>query len=329
MNRKKVALIAAVVVLTVLATNRLAKKRQAAGHDVVRVSGNVEVTTVDVSFKIAGRMVRRLVDEGRIVTNGQWVAFLDSEELEQECAMRRAEAQVAEAVLAELEAGSRVEEIEQAEAGLEIAKADAARLGSEFARQKELYEQKVVAQRDYEAVEAAFQMASAGVREAVARLALLRKGAREETVRAARARLEQSRQSLALAETRLGNAKLTAPLSGVVLTKGMEDGEYVAPGTPVITVGNLTSAWVRAYVSETDLGRVRIGDPVKLTADTYPGKVYEGRLSFLAQEAEFTPRNIQTAKERVKLVYRIKVDVANPDGELKPGMPVDAEIPAR
>lgn len=133
-------------------------------------------------------------------------------------------------------------------------------------------------------------------------------------------------QTLTLAETRLGYATVRSPLTGVVLAKHTEPGEYVAPGTPVVTVGDLVHVWLRAYINETDLGRVTVGQQARVSTDTYPGKVYEGRVSFIASQAEFTPRNVQTKAERVKLVYRIKVDIANPKMELKPGMPADAEV---
>ena len=131
---------------------------------------------------------------------------------------------------------------------------------------------------------------------------------------------------MALAETRLGYAALTSPVAGIVLSKAVESGEYVFPGTPVVTIGNLAQVWIRAYINETDLGRVKVGQAARVTADTYPGKVYPGVVAFVSSEAEFTPKNVQTVKERVKLVYRIKIDVANPAMELKPGMPADAVI---
>ncbi len=327
MNKKKrLMVVIPVVVIVALLALRLARERSTRDTGTIRVSGNVEITSAQVSFKLPGRVMQRLASEGESVTNGQVVALLDKSELEQEVAMRRADAQAAQSVLAELEAGTRPEEIEQAAAALELAKAEAKRVHSEFARQKELFEQKVISSREIEAAEAASNMASAKVREGEARLTLLKKGPREETISAARSRLEQTRQAVALSETRLGYAALTAPLTGIVLTEGVENGEYVVPGTPVVTVGDLLNVWLRAYINETDLGRVKIGQTVKITTDTYPGKVYEGRLSFIAPQAEFTPKNVQTTKERVKLVYRIKVDIANPNQELKPGMPADAEI---
>lgn len=155
---------------------------------------------------------------------------------------------------------------------------------------------------------------------------MLSKGYRSEQVDQARARLQQAEEALAQARTRLGYAELTAPLSGVVLAENVEPGEFVAAGTPVVTIGELDPVWLRAYIKETDLGRVKLGQSVRVTTDTYPGKAYRGTVTFIAQDAEFTPKNVQTDKERVKLVYRIKITLANPEQELKPGMPADAEI---
>jgi HlyD family secretion protein len=170
------------------------------------------------------------------------------------------------------------------------------------------------------------QQAEAAKRQAEAELALVLEGPRAEQIAQATARRKQAEAALRLAETKAGYARLVSPMRGVVLSKNVEPGEYVAPGTPVVTVGDLGHPWLRAYINETDLGRVKHGQRVRVTTDTYPGKVYEGRVSFIASEAEFTPKNVQTEKERVKLVYRIKIDIPNPKMELKPGMPADAEI---
>jgi HlyD family secretion protein len=133
---------------------------------------------------------------------------------------------------------------------------------------------------------------------------------------------------VALAETQLDNTRLASPLTGVVLSHNIEPGEYVSPGTPVVTVAELARVWVRAYVNQTDLGRIRLGQKVAVRTDTFPEKTYEGTVGFIASEAEFTPKTVQTVKERVKLVFRVKVDLANPNDELKPGMPADVTCPA-
>jgi len=324
--KKKIGIVVPIALVVIGIVLGLILHRRARGSDTIRVSGNIEITEAQVSFNLPGRLDRRVVSEGETVTKGQVVAVLDKAELEHQVALNQAEVQAAEAVLAEMEAGSRPEEVDQAVAMLESARAEASRMQAEYARQKALREKDAVPVRDFESVEAAYRVASARVREAEARLTLLKNGPRPEQIQAARARLAKARAGQALAQTRLDYATLVSPLTGVVLTKGAEDGEYVVPGMPVVVVGELDRPWVRAYINETDLGRVKLGQKVRITTDTYLGKVYEGKVTFIASQAEFTPKNVQTAKERVKLVYRIKVEMANPNQELKPGMPADAEI---
>jgi len=131
---------------------------------------------------------------------------------------------------------------------------------------------------------------------------------------------------LAIAQIRRSYATLQSPVSGLVLSESVETGEYVTAGTPVVTVADLRQIWLRAYINEPDLGRVKVGQAVRVFTDTYPDKAYRGRITFISSTAEFTPKNVQTSQERVKLVYRIKIAVDNPDMQLKPGMPADAEI---
>jgi HlyD family secretion protein len=170
------------------------------------------------------------------------------------------------------------------------------------------------------------EQAEAALAQARAALELVRAGPRRERLDQARARLRQAEEALALAGYRLDETRLRAPVGGVVLSEHVEPGEYVAPGTPVVTLADLGRVWLRAYVDEPDLGRVRLGQEVQVTTDSFSGKAYEGRVSFISSEAEFTPKNVQTRKERVKLVFRIRIDVPNPGGELKPGMPADAVV---
>jgi HlyD family secretion protein len=260
------------------------------------------------------------------VTANQLVARLDDAEQTQELALRRAELAGAEAALAELVSGSRPQEIASAEATLRSAEAERDRARLDFTRQQELLSRAAIANREFEAAQAQVKVADARVAEAAERLKLVREGPRTETIRQARARTDQARASVALAETRLENARLLSPLSGVVLSHNIEPGEFVAAGTPVVTVADTAHMWVRAYLNQTDLGRIRHGQKVAIRTDTFPNKTYEGTIGFISSEAEFTPKTVQTPKERVKLVFRIKVDVANPNDELKPGMPADVVI---
>lgn len=324
MNKKVIAMVALGVVGAMAAYYLLSGSRPAG--NTVKVSGNIEVTAVEVSFKVPGRVKERLVDEGETVAAGRIIARLESDDQLHEVAARLAEMQTAQAFLAELLAGSRTEEIGQAEAQLSRAKAEESRLQKDFARQEVLYQKEVISTREFDAARTAYDAARASVREGSERLKLVRKGPRQETIAQARARLKDTEAALAQAKTRLGYTTLTSPLAGLVLSKNVEPGEQVAAGTPIVTVGEMGSVWVRAYVNETDLGRVKVGQKARVKTDTYPGKTYDGVLSFIASEAEFTPKSVQTEKERVKLVYRVKITIPNPLMELKPGMPADAEI---
>ena len=378
-HRKQLVLLAIIALASVMAFMWL-YGRSRGGDAPIRVSGNIEVTDAELSFKVPGRVDARLVDEGQTVTKGQTVALLDRRELTQEAGRSKAEVEAARAALAELEAGSRPEEIAEAqaaagqararfeemeagsrpqeisaaEAAFQSARADAKRLSDDFDRYSGLYKKDLVSTQQYEAARTASDMADARERQAKEQLDLLKEGPRkeeiaqareayaqaqqrytlvktgprQEDIQQARARLDQARQSLALAETRLGYATLLSPMSGVVLSKSIEPGEYVSAGTPIVTVADLENIWLRAYVNEIDLGRVKLGQRVRVTTDTYPGKAYAGRVSFISSQAEFTPKSVQTEKVRVKLVYRIKIDIQNPQMELKPGMPADAEIMA-
>lgn len=292
----------------------------------LNLSGNIEAIQVEASFRVAGKVLERPVDEGQVVEAGQLLARLDAKDLEQQVAMRRADVATSKAVLDALLAGSRKEEIGASKAALEQASADLRRLESDEARLRDLKQQGILSVRDYEVSRASLEVARGKVQQTNQQYTLVRKGPRKEDIDQARARLDQTHQALALAQTQLGYATLTAPSAGVILSKNIEPMEYVAPGTAVVTLADLGQVWLRAFVEETDLGRVKVGQKAFMTTDSFPGKRYEGRVAFIASEAEFTPKTVQTRKERTKLVYRIKIAIPNPAMELKPGMPVDAEI---
>jgi HlyD family secretion protein len=292
------------------------------------LSGNIEVTDAQLGFKTPGRVAERLVSEGQRVTAGQLIARLDDSEQTQELALNRAALAVAEAALAELEAGSRPQEIAAAEATLHSAEAERDRSRLDFTRQQELLNHDAISNREFEASQAQLKVAEAHVGEAAEHLKLVHEGPRVETINQARAHVEQARAALALAETHFQNTKLSSPLTGVVLSHNIEPGEFVAAGTPIVTVADIAHMWVRVYVNQTDLGRIQHGQKVAVRTDTFQDKTYDGTIGFIASEAEFTPKTVQTPKERVKLVFRIKVDLVNPNDELKPGMPADVVIPA-
>ena len=254
--------------------------------------------------------------------------------------------------LADLEAGSRPQEIAAAEAAVAAAAANMKRLDADLRRTTTLFQQRTISAEEYDAARAARDMAVERHRQAVEQSKLVKEGPRKEQIEQARsalaqakaqydlvkagprredidqgqARLEQAQAALRLAQTQFSYATVYSPLSGVVLSKNIEPGEYVAPGTAVVTVGDLVHVWLRGYIEEPDWEHVKVGQRAWITTDAKPGKKFEGRVSFISQEPEFTPKNVQTQKERVKLVIRIKIDITSPKMDLKPGMPADAVI---
>jgi HlyD family secretion protein len=306
----------------------------------LQLSGTIEVTQVDLAFKIPGRLLERIVDEGDTVAAGQVIARLD--DVDQKLQVARAEAQAASAraFLAKLESGSRAEEKAGARAQLQQARAAAKAADSrlklaqdDVARAKGLRAQDVISQQKFDELQTVFetafngrQEAAARVRSAKANLDLVLAGPRKEEIEQARAQAAVAEQALAMARQQLADTILKSSTSGVVLSKAAEPGAYLNPGTPVITVGRLDQVWLRGYINETDLGRIRLQQPARVTTDTYPGKAYPGKVSFISDQAEFTPKAVQTYQERVKLMYRVKINLDNPRQELKAGMPADALI---
>ena len=373
----KLAATAALVLLAALAATWTVHRLN--GQDrTVSVTGTIEALQVDVSAKIAGRIVERTVREGQPVERGQLLVRLGDEELAAE--VRRAEAAVrtAEAQLKDLQAGARREEIEEAEARAARARAqlDDLLAGSrqqeieqaraavrnatavrewserELARTRELYARDLVAFQEVDRARNAYDVAAANEASARERLALLEAGARKDEIDAARAELRaaqervrllragprpdavvaargqvaEARAALALGQARLGEMRLRSPITGLVLRTNLEVGEMANPGVSILTLMDPQDMWLRAYVSETEVGRIRVGQQALITVDAFPGRTFAGAISEIASEAEFTPKNVQTKKERVNLVFRVKIAIRDAEGVLKPGMPADAQL---
>jgi len=296
------------------------------GNDFIKVSGNIETTEVGMGFKISGRIMSLSVQEGDWVDKGKVLAKLDDEDLRHRFELARAILNSAQAKLSKLLAGSRPGEIREAEAVLFQAKSDLENKQAHYERMKPLFGRGIIPKETLDNAEAGYKIAKASFQKATENYLLVKEGPRKEDIEDARAQVEQARVSLKLTETQLSYALLYSPHSGVVLVKVSEIGEVVNPGTSVLTLADLENVWLKAYIPETDLSRIKWGQEVIVTTDLQPKKEYKGKISFISSQAEFTPKSIQTEKERVTLVYRIKVDIPNPDRELKPGMPADGKI---
>lgn len=292
----------------------------------LKISGNIEAHESVVGFKVQGRLVELPVEEGQYVHAGDLIASLDRNDYLQQVNTDEAALRTRQAELALALAGSRTQEIKGAEQAVLDAQADLELRKIEFQRNQTLYQKDEVSAETRDIAATNLKRAQAACERARQNYNQLVEGTRKEQIAINRANVRVARQNLEMSRIRLEYTVLRAPTPGVVTVRQAELGEIMAPGTPVVTIAEVNHLWLRGYVAETDLGRVRWGQPASVKTDTFPGKKYQGRVSFIASQAEFTPKSVETHKERVTLVYRIKIDLENPGHELKPGMPADAEI---
>lgn len=292
------------------------------------LSGTLEAREVELGFQASGRILHLNVDEGHWVKKGDLIAVLDERDYALAQQRARAEAEATRMALAALRAGTRSQELRVAEAAVAQARAELDFARSEARRIRRLFDQKLVAEEQLEQAQLRVAVAAQVLKKAQQQLHLLREGPRSEDIQRAEAEYEARKTALAIAEQNLAYARLHSPVDGVVSVRMAEKGQFVAIGQPVMKVSDLTHPWVRAFLKETDLPRVRLGQEVTVSVDGVD-RTFRGRLSFISPEAEFTPKTVETKALRVDLVYRIKVDVPNPDGILKIGMPADLVIPVQ
>jgi HlyD family secretion protein len=313
--------------------------REAPPADRVRASGQVDATDVQVASPVGGRLLELKAVEGERIEAGALVARLDAADAELALARARAERDQADAQLRLLRAGARPEEIRQADAQVATNRSDAAAADAEVAAAQKDVERfqtlvasnsgsrkqldDALARRDVGRERA--RSAHDRVRAADENLARVRAGARREEIDAARARVAAADAQIATWQKAMADATVTAPIGGIVTEKIAEAGEILQPRAPIVVITDLDRAWANIYVDEPIVPRLRIGQRATVLTDA--GSSLPGTVSAIASRAEFTPRNVQTAEDRSKLVYRVKVTVDNKEGILKSGMPVEAELP--
>jgi len=294
----------------------------------ITASGTVEATDAQLGFRAGGRIAAVGPREGDDVTAGQELAALDREEAEARREQAAAAVAAVEARLAELEGGFRSEEVAGAAAAAAGARERLASAVRDLERARLLFEGGAISREEYDRAETGHAVAAAQLEQAEQQALLLRRGPSGEQIAAARSRVDEARAALAAAGATLADRTIEAPFAGVVTVRHREPGEVVAPGAPVVTLLDRGDRWVRIYLPEDRIGAVRLGRRAEISSDTYPDERYRGEVFFIASEAEFTPKNVQTREERVRLVYAVKVRVLDdPDHELKPGLPVDVTIP--
>lgn len=296
----------------------------------LEASGTVEATEAQLAFQVSGRIEAVAVQEGDRVEPGQEVGHLDQAEMRARREQALAQVVSARAQLRELETGFRPEEVAQARAADAAAAQRLADAERDLDRTKRLHDGGAVSREAYDKALLAADVARSLHTQAGEQLRLLERGPRIEKIEAQRAQLVQSEAAVRAIEATLANMTLRSPFGGVVSIRHREPGETVAPGAPVVTVTNRDDRWVRIYVPEDRIGALETGLPAAISADTYPDKTYAGEVVFIATEAEFTPKNVQTTEERVKLVYAVKVRITGDASyELKPGLAADVKLRLR
>jgi HlyD family secretion protein len=296
------------------------------GNDNGRIlaSGHVEATEVRVATKVGGTLEHLAVDEGDIVEAGREIARIDTVDTRLALESAKAERALARAELRLRLAGAREEDIREAQAQLAKAEADLAGARRDLERMEGLLEAGSGTAKARDDARTHRDVAAAAVEAARERLRRLEAGFRPEEKDAARARVQAADARIAQLEQQLDDAVIRSPVGGVVTDRLSDQGELTAPGTGIVVVTDLENAWLNAYIPEPDLGRIRLGQEAEVVTDD--GQIREGRVTFVASRAEFTPKNVQTRDERVKLVYRIKIALDNDDGLFKPGMPAEARL---
>ena len=325
-------------VITVAALAALGACRQPAPSNTIRVSGHVEATEVLVAAEVGGRLVDLRVAEGDRVASGDVIALLDTRDIELQIGRANAERAAADAQLRLLQAGARPQDIRQAEAQVDAASADAAAAEVErraaetdFGRFEALLQANAGSQKQRDDARARVDVArerEIGARDRIRAagevVSRLQAGPTREEVGVARARVATVDAQLAVLEKMRADATVLAPVGGVVTQTLTDAGEVVAPRVPLLVVTDLDHAWATLFVPEPWIPRLVLGQAADVRTDA--GDTLAGTVTYISPQAEFTPRNVQTADERSRLVYRIKVAVDNSAGVLKSGMPVDAEL---
>lgn len=330
MRRARVLVVAALLVVGIGAGLAYWLAHRPGPAQELVIYGNMDLRQVELPFNDSERIAAVLVQEGDRVSKGQVLARLDTRRLEPRFAEAKAQAAAERAVVEKLHHGSRPEEIAEARAALDSAKADAANARRQYERLRNLTSAsagRAASQQDLDNARAALDVANAKAVAAKKALDLAVIGPRKEDIAQAEAQLRADQAHLALLQQQLSDAELLAPVDAVVRSRLMEPGEMASPQKPVLTLSVIDPKWVRAYVSEPELGRIRPGEAATVAVDSFPERRFEGWIGFISPAAEFTPKTVETEELRTSLVYEVRVFVKDAADELRLGMPATVHLP--
>lgn len=290
------------------------------------LSGTLEAVEATISSKVSGEVKYLAVDEGSKVVQGDTLIHLDETDYQIQHKQAIANAEAYEAQYLQFIRGTRKEDFKQAEENLIQAEANFKNAEDDYHRIDNLFETGSVSSKQKDDAKTRYTIAQAQYNSAKQLVEKLRTGARPEEILAAKARLNQSKAQAEAVKKKLDDCKVISPTSGYVTKKLVENGEFVGVGMPLVRIANLDEMNIMVYLPETQLGKIKLGNKAEIMIDSYPDKIFLGEVIFISPEAEFTPKNIQTKEERVKLVFGVKVKVQNPDHSLKAGLPADVVI---
>jgi membrane fusion protein YbhG len=297
------------------------------GHKgTIDASGTLEAVEVKVSAKVPGQIEQLFVDEGSQVKQGDTLSILDHSTQEIQWRQAQAGVELADAQYKLLRNGARQEDIQQGEDALKQLESSLKVATDDYNRMKDLYAAKSISKQQFDNAESKYVITKAQLNSAKENLKKLQNFARPEDLEAAKARLDQAKANADLLRKQINDAYIVAPVSGIVTNKPVEVGELVGVGSTIVTISQLSTLNLMIYVSDSDLGKVKLNGNADIVIDTYPDKTFPGRIVYISPVAEFTPKNIQTKEDRTKLVFGVKLEVDNKDGILKAGMPADAYV---
>ncbi|HEY4200553.1 MAG TPA: HlyD family efflux transporter periplasmic adaptor subunit [Devosiaceae bacterium] len=328
MQKTVVAVVVALIVIAA-AWWFWARQNDATAGDTLVLQGNVNIRQIALAFNGTGRITELRAEEGHVVEANEVIGVLDTQALALQVAQAKAQIEVQRQIVLKLRNGARPEEIDQVRSQLASAQAQARSAQSDLTRRQQLFgvSASSVSVLDIENAELAVEVANQKVNEIQAALALTKAGSRSEEIAGAEAQLASAQAQLALLEHQIDEAQLRSPQKAVVRSRLLEPGDMATPQQPVVTLALTDPKWIRLFVSERDLGRVRVNMPASIFTDSQPDQPIAGSVSFISSVAEFTPKTVQTEELRTSLVYEVRVLVGNDDGNLRLGQPVTVRIP--
>ncbi len=321
---KRLIIVGAVIFLALAAL--AGYKLYMAREDGITATGTIEVTRADVMPKVNGYLGELKTQAGDTVKAGQTVARIARPDLEAQLLRDESALVKAKVQLDDLEKGARSQERSEAAANLASAQAVYDKARTDLDRYRALHKSGAISSQQLDAAQSGYDVAHSSLIAARSRQSLVEEGNRPDTIEAQRLEVKRSQAIVDTSRALLADTVVTSPITGVVLTKNFENGEYINPGSAIATVGDMNDCWVKVYISSTQLGLIKVGQQVSVKVDSFPGRTFPGAIKEISQNAEFTPRQSITQRERANLVFAVKVKVDNAEGILKPGMPADVVI---